>query len=473
MADEVYKILQSRLRRNAQHTNCRDQQPDCDVHINTLSEDTNCHARKKTRVAPPGAEDPLSHKIIEKRRRDRMNSQLADLSHLIPSNYLKKGRGRIEKTEIVEMAIKHIKHLHQLMETQRAGASASSSASCSNEESADAAAVAETKSSMTGSNWQCPQEVESFRNGFNECTAEAIHFLVDKESVPPENQLCTRLVSHLKRYLEQKGHEPQQQQQQQQPAEVVNVDSDYSSFRSEGSSATSSEVGSSVSQTSSGNVQMSQQRNFQYRHYPSTSVSLSESSSTSSGIKRRKSEDVAGATFKFKDSIRERFGKEFEQDRTSSLETLQRRSAAAAADSYGLTTSNPMMGLESGSSRKRAGRSSSEHFEETKNSLHYSKDYKLNHSHHHQQLQKKSIPIFALHPKGSHYIPLEVSDEVVKPYLHLFEPGSDLPLMLHPVTISVNFCGPVRMASRQYSWPQRHTTSDGAMTVNSIKEDNE
>ena len=96
-----------------------------------------------------------------------------------------------------------------------------------------------------------------------------------------------------------------------------------------------------------------------------------------------------GATFKFKDSIRERFGKEFEQDRTSSLETLQRRSAAAAADSYGLTTSNPMMGLESGSSRKRAGRSSSEHFEETKNSLHYSKDYKLNHSHHHQQLQKK------------------------------------------------------------------------------------
>ena len=56
MADEVYKILQSRLRRNAQHTNCRDQQPDCDVYINTLSEDTNSHARKKTRVAPPGAE---------------------------------------------------------------------------------------------------------------------------------------------------------------------------------------------------------------------------------------------------------------------------------------------------------------------------------------------------------------------------------------------------------------------------------
>ena len=35
----------------------------------------------------------------------------ADLSRLIPNSYTKKGRGRIEKTEIIEMAIKHIRHL--------------------------------------------------------------------------------------------------------------------------------------------------------------------------------------------------------------------------------------------------------------------------------------------------------------------------------------------------------------------------
>lgn len=40
-----------------------------------------------------------------------MNNCLADLSRLIPTEYLKKGRGRIEKTEIIEMAIKHMKHL--------------------------------------------------------------------------------------------------------------------------------------------------------------------------------------------------------------------------------------------------------------------------------------------------------------------------------------------------------------------------
>ena len=54
-----------------------------------------------------------------------MNSCLADLSHLIPSNYLKKGRGRIEKTEIVEMAIKHIKHLQELLPSPSASGSSS------------------------------------------------------------------------------------------------------------------------------------------------------------------------------------------------------------------------------------------------------------------------------------------------------------------------------------------------------------
>lgn len=40
-----------------------------------------------------------------------MNNCLADLSKLLPEEYLKRGRGRIEKTEIIEMAIKHLKHL--------------------------------------------------------------------------------------------------------------------------------------------------------------------------------------------------------------------------------------------------------------------------------------------------------------------------------------------------------------------------
>lgn len=35
-------------------------------------------------------QDPLSHRMIEKRRRDRMNNCLTDLSRLIPNSFIKK-----------------------------------------------------------------------------------------------------------------------------------------------------------------------------------------------------------------------------------------------------------------------------------------------------------------------------------------------------------------------------------------------
>lgn len=63
--------------------------------------------------------DPTSHRIIEKRRRDRMNNCLADLSKLIPAHYMKKGRGRVEKTEIIESAIKHLKDLIEFTNAQQ------------------------------------------------------------------------------------------------------------------------------------------------------------------------------------------------------------------------------------------------------------------------------------------------------------------------------------------------------------------
>lgn len=37
----------------------------------------------------PNEQDPTSHRIKEKRRRDRMNDSLAELSRLIPANYVK------------------------------------------------------------------------------------------------------------------------------------------------------------------------------------------------------------------------------------------------------------------------------------------------------------------------------------------------------------------------------------------------
>ncbi|GBP78187.1 Transcription factor cwo [Eumeta japonica] len=111
-----------------------------------------------------GKQDPMSHRIIEKRRRDRMNNCLADLSRLIPPEYLKKGRGRVEKTEIIEMAIRHLKYLGERVEAadRRTGA-------------------------------------ESFRAGWHECAAEAVQYLTDVRGFSAADGLCVQLAVHLQR----------------------------------------------------------------------------------------------------------------------------------------------------------------------------------------------------------------------------------------------------------------------------------
>ena len=59
--------------------------------------------------------DPKSHRMIEKRRRDRMNACLRELLELTPHENNDSQR-RIEKTEIIEMAIRHIRHLINVTE---------------------------------------------------------------------------------------------------------------------------------------------------------------------------------------------------------------------------------------------------------------------------------------------------------------------------------------------------------------------
>lgn len=104
----------------------------------------------------------MSHRIIEKRRRDRMNNCLADLSRLIPAEYLKKGRGRVEKTEIIEMAIKHMKKLQQEV--------------------------------------ICP--TDHYRLGYQECMSETMRFMVEVEGHFPREAICVRLLNHLQQHCE-------------------------------------------------------------------------------------------------------------------------------------------------------------------------------------------------------------------------------------------------------------------------------
>lgn len=349
----------------------------------------------------------MSHKIIEKRRRDRMNSCLADLSHLIPSNYLKKGRGRIEKTEIVEMAIKHIKYLHSIVPP---------SASMAGKESGEI--PSESPASDTKLSWRYPDDEESFKNGFNDCLAETVHFLVNQERIQPENPLCTRLVNHLKSHLDQRGSHKQQTQCKTENPNTT-ADSDYCSLSG---SATNSEVGSVVSNTSSGTSSSTYVKGQQSFHpIPSTSSATSSENAFSPNVGKRKSvDDMPSGKFKFKDSIRERFSHEFESLDTSRNHKQERHSESRrSTDAW----TDEVIG------QKRTETIRPESKSERPNEV------------------KKGIPIFALHPKGTHYIPMPVDEEVVQPFLHLFEQGPDIPVMLHPITIPVNFCGPIQLAA--------------------------
>lgn len=98
----------------------------------------------------------MSHRIIEKRRRDRMNSCLADLSRLIPPQFQRKGRGRIEKTEIIEMSIRYMKQLQ---------------------------------------NNECLHKENVYRMGYDECLQQAANFLYNTH-----REICFQLMDHLKEH---------------------------------------------------------------------------------------------------------------------------------------------------------------------------------------------------------------------------------------------------------------------------------
>ncbi|XP_055677130.1 transcription factor cwo isoform X2 [Lutzomyia longipalpis] len=92
-----------------------------------------------------------------------MNSCLADLSRLIPPQYQRKGRGRIEKTEIIEMAIRHIKSFQKQENTCRDTILA-----------------------------------DRYRRGYNDCLTEAAKFLVAIND--DFDTICYKMIEHLKEH---------------------------------------------------------------------------------------------------------------------------------------------------------------------------------------------------------------------------------------------------------------------------------
>ncbi|XP_064204231.1 hairy/enhancer-of-split related with YRPW motif protein 1-like [Anguilla rostrata] len=178
--------------------------------------------------------------IIEKRRRDRINNSLSELRRLVPSAFEKQGSAKLEKAEILQMTVDHLKMLH----------------AAGGKGYFDAHALAMDYRGL----------------GFRECLAETARYLSIMEGLDSADPLRIRLVSHLNSYASQRevhsglghlawgsafGTPPahlahhlllQQQQQQQQTAASRSTTSSPPSSSSASSSSSSSSPTSSSSE---------------------------------------------------------------------------------------------------------------------------------------------------------------------------------------------------------------------------------
>ncbi|XP_012940775.1 hairy/enhancer-of-split related with YRPW motif protein 1 [Aplysia californica] len=111
--------------------------------------------------------------IIEKRRRDRINTSLTELRRLVPSAFEKQGSAKLEKAEILQMTVDHLKILHQ---------------KGINTYNFDPHAVAVDYRSV----------------GFRECAAEVARYLVAVEGLDLQDPLRLRLLGHLQCYSAQR-----------------------------------------------------------------------------------------------------------------------------------------------------------------------------------------------------------------------------------------------------------------------------
>lgn len=148
--------------------------------------------------------DPMSHRIIEKRRRDRMNNCLADLSRLIPSSYHKQGQGRIEKTEIIEMAIKHINMLQKRLDEAE-----TSLTKAKEEPVAPLPSAPDRHHSHGGHSGQGHRNQgqgyggqccsTKFYLGFKEAGDEVMRFLVEVQSISAVDPFCKKIMKHMEK----------------------------------------------------------------------------------------------------------------------------------------------------------------------------------------------------------------------------------------------------------------------------------
>ncbi|XP_037371167.1 LOW QUALITY PROTEIN: class E basic helix-loop-helix protein 41 [Talpa occidentalis] len=120
----------------------------------------------------------LPHRLIEKKRRDRINECIAQLKDLLPEHLKLTTLGHLEKAVVLELTLKHLKALTALTEQQHQKIIA-----LQNGERA-------LKSPIQS-------DLDAFHSGFQTCAKEVLQYLSRFESWTPREPRCVQLIGHL------------------------------------------------------------------------------------------------------------------------------------------------------------------------------------------------------------------------------------------------------------------------------------
>ncbi|CAJ1051291.1 class E basic helix-loop-helix protein 40 [Xyrichtys novacula] len=106
----------------------------------------------------------LPHRLIEKKRRDRINECIAQLKDLLPEHLKLTTLGHLEKAVVLELTLKHVKALSNLLEQQQQKI------------------IALQKDLRITDHGGEESSEEMFRSGFHLCAKEVLHYLAGQDS---------------------------------------------------------------------------------------------------------------------------------------------------------------------------------------------------------------------------------------------------------------------------------------------------
>ncbi|MEJ1279764.1 basic helix-loop-helix family member e40 [Cricetulus griseus] len=125
----------------------------------------------------------LPHRLIEKKRRDRINECIAQLKDLLPEHLKLTTLGHLEKAVVLELTLKHVKALTNLIDQQQQKIIALQSGLQAGE--------------LSGRNIEAGQEM--FCSGFQTCAREVLQYLAKHENT--RDLKSSQLVTHLHRVV--------------------------------------------------------------------------------------------------------------------------------------------------------------------------------------------------------------------------------------------------------------------------------